>query len=81
MGPEDALTLDEVQSRINSINAQPPRGLFFDQPSYLEGLVAQVRDSLADADGSNVQHDAAEARMTQISDSELARDGGVELKA
>ena len=35
--------LDQVQDKLGALNALPPRGLFFDSPTYLDDLVGQVR--------------------------------------
>ena len=39
----DLLVLDQVQDKLGTINALPPRGCFFDSPSYLDDLVGRVR--------------------------------------
>ena len=40
---KDLLVLDQVQDKLGTINALPPRGCFFDSPSYLDDLVDRVR--------------------------------------
>ena len=40
---KDILVLDQVQDKLGTINALPPRGCFFDSPSYLDDLVGRVR--------------------------------------
>ena len=37
------LNLDQVQDKLGPLNALPPRGCFFDSPSYLADLVDQIR--------------------------------------
>ena len=43
IGPEDALMLEQVQGKLGSINALPPRGLFFDDQSTLDDLIVRLK--------------------------------------
>ena len=63
---KDILVLDQVQDKLGTINALPPRGCFFDSPSYLDDLVGRVRvviDAVAEA--SAEAKAAAEAEAVQ----------------
>eukprot|EP00964_Phaeocystis_antarctica_P154794 scaffold123675_cov72-Phaeocystis_antarctica.AAC.1 len=49
---KEVLVLDQVQDKLGPINALPPRGYFFDSPSYLDDLVGRVSgviDAVAEA--------------------------------
>ena len=38
--------LDQVQDKLGALNALPPRGLFFDSPTYIDDLVSRIVDVL-----------------------------------
>ena len=59
IGKADATLLDQVQEKLGALNALPPRGCFFDSPTYLDDLIGQVRGALK-MDGAG----GARARVT-----------------
>ena len=63
---KEVMVLDQVQDKLGSINALPPRGCFFDSPSYLDDLVGRVRSVIdAVAETSAEAKAAAEAEAVQ----------------
>ena len=63
---KDLSVLDQVLDKLGPINALPPRGCFFDSPSYLDDLVGRVRGVIdAVAETSAEAKAAAEAEAVQ----------------
>ena len=63
---KEVMVLEQVQDKLGSINALPPRGCFFDSPSYLDDLVGRVRGVIdAVAETSAEAKAAAEAEAVQ----------------
>eukprot|EP00964_Phaeocystis_antarctica_P112541 scaffold76690_cov63-Phaeocystis_antarctica.AAC.2 len=59
---KDLLVLDQVQDKLGPINALPPRGCFFDSPSYLDDLVGRVRGVIDATAEASAEVEAAEER-------------------